>query len=332
MGRVCLIAALVMTVAGALCSAQLGWAQPSAQPFRLDYSETPGCAAREEFYWQLQARTHRLRRAHPGEQALMLTVRLSVTGDQVDGLVELREPDGRATMRHVSGETCSEVVAALALVTAVMVDPDALTEPVIPGGSGRRVEPAVSAPPAPPPEPRPWRFGLLGGASLQTAAAPEPLLVYAAEIEVLPAPGWLPEPVLALSLHRGRSDPIEKHGGQAELAWTSGRLTACPTRWPARAPAAFRPCLSLDVGALRGTAGSGVENPASRGALWLAPGGVIRWELLVGDWLVVVADGGALFPLVRTRFYFGPSADKGTVYRTPVAGLTAGVRAGVHFP
>jgi hypothetical protein len=179
--------------------------------------------------------------------------------------VELREPDGRATVRRVSGETCSEVVAALALVTAVMVDPDALTEPIIRGASWRRVEPAVSAPPAPPPKPRPWRFGLLGGASLQTAAAPEPLLVYAAEIEVLPAPGWLPEPALALSLHRGRSDRIEAHGGQAEFAWTSGRLSACPTRWPARAPAAFRLCLSLDVGALRGT-GSGVGNPASPGA------------------------------------------------------------------
>jgi hypothetical protein len=85
------------------------------------------------------------------------------------------------------------------------------------------------------------------------------------------------------------------------------------------------------VGALRGT-GLEVENAASRGALWLDPGGVVRWELLVGDWLVVVADGGAVVPLVRTRFYFGPSADKGKVYRMPVAGLTAGVRAGVRFP
>jgi hypothetical protein len=331
MGGVHLIGVLVVTVAAALCSAQLASAQPPAQPFRLDYSEAPGCAAREEFYWQLQARTHRLRRAHPGEQALMLTVRLSVSGDQVDGLVELREPDGRATVRRVSGETCSEVVAALALVTAVMVDPEALTEPVIRKASGRHIEPVPSAPPAPPPEPRPWRFGLLGGASLQTAAAPEPLLVYGGEIEILPAAGWLPEPVLALSLHRGRSDRIQARRGQAEFAWTSGRLSACPTRWPARSPAAFRPCLSLDVGALRGT-GFEVQNAASRGALWLAPGGVIRWELLVGDWLVMVADGGALIPLVRTRFYFGPSADKSTVYRIPVAGLTAGVRAGVRFP
>jgi hypothetical protein len=321
----------VTTAVGVFCCTQLGWAQPPAQPFRLDYWEASHCAARAEFSWQLQARTHRLRRAYPGEQALVLTVRLSITGDQVDGLVVLREPDGRTTMRHVSGETCSEVVAALALVTAVMVDPEALTEPVIRKASGRHIKPVPSAPPAPPPEPRPWRFGLLGGTSLQTAAAPEPLLVHAAEIEVLPAPGWLPEPALTLSLHGGRSGQIQAHGGQAEFAWTSGRLVACPTRWPARAPAAFRPCLSLDVGALRGT-GSGVGNPASRGALWLAPGGVIRWEFLVGNWLVVVADGGTLFPLVRTRFYFGPSADKGTVYRTPVAGLTAGVRAGVRFP
>jgi hypothetical protein len=232
-----------MTVAAALCSAQLAWAQPPAQPFRLDYSAAPGCAAREDFYWQLQARTHRLRPAHPGEQALMLTVRLSVSGDQVDGLVELREPDGRATVRRVSGETCSEVVAALALVTAVMVDPDALTEPVIRKASGRHIKPVPSAPPAPPPEPRPRRFGVLRGASLQTAAAPEPLLVYTAEIEVLPAPGWLPELALALSLHRGRSDRIEAGGGQAEsfldqwpaccmcytMAGTcSGRLSSLP--------------------------------------------------------------------------------------------------------
>jgi hypothetical protein len=51
------IGALVRTVAAALCCARLGWAQTSAQPFRLDYSEASGCAAREEFYWQLQART-----------------------------------------------------------------------------------------------------------------------------------------------------------------------------------------------------------------------------------------------------------------------------------
>jgi hypothetical protein len=324
------VAITLFAIAGGCFAASVAWAQ-TAQPYRLEYSGSLRCQRKDDFLWQLEARTHSLRPARKGETAPTLQVSVSDDRERIQGLVALREPDGRSTVRRVSGVNCEEVVAALALVAAVMVDPDASTEPVI-----RPREPASpAAPRSATGRLNPWRLGISGGAAVQTGAAPKRLVGPTVEASALAPRGAL----FAVSLHYGRSDWFRVStedaslSGWAILSWTSARLYGCPMRWPARSPVALRPCATLDVGVLQGEGtGEYVHNGSSRTVPWTALGVAGRWELEVMRWLVLEADAGPSASIWYSEFWFGPRGDRVSVYKVPPLSLSASVRAGLRFP
>src|SRR5690349_14735342 len=101
-------------------------------PFRLVY-EAPAsaCPDREAFLHEIFARTQRPRLAPDGEDGPAIAIRVAIdvkSESSSTGRLEMREPDGTNETREVSGQTCTEVAKALALVTALVLDPDARTE------------------------------------------------------------------------------------------------------------------------------------------------------------------------------------------------------------
>lgn len=313
--------------AGACFVASAARAQ-APQPYRLEYAGSPRCQGKDDFLWQLEARTKSLRPAHQGETAPRLEVTLSDAREQIQGWVVLREPDGRSTVRRISGVSCEEVVAALALVAAVMVDPDASTEPVVhPSEPARRATPPSGHRGATG-RPNPWRFGVLGGGSVQTGAAPETLWGCTFEASALAPHGAL----FAVSLHHARSDTFPVRTGEANLSWTSARLHGCPLRWPARSPVSLRPCGTLDVGVLQGEAGGHVLNGSPETVPWAALGVAGRWELELFRWLLLEADAGPSASIWYSEFYFGPDGRRERVHRVPPFSWSATARAGLRFP
>jgi hypothetical protein len=325
------------SLATALLLVATARAESSVQPFRVESRVPPTCAAAQTFGWQLVVRTRLLRPARGEEPALLFTVEVSDASDGVHGRLTIREPDGRATERELKGEDCPEVISALALVAAILIDPYASTVPLPPNSPGVSSAPVAPPPSIPLPAPsadfptapnRSWSVGLGAGASLQTTVAPDPILGFVLKSAILPPRTEDFDPALYLSLHFAQSPTLNKLGGNAQLVWAFAKIAACPLRWPSRTRAGLRPCLSFSGGALRGR-GSNTSEAATKTVPWLAAGGLVAWELMIGKHALLGAQGGVDVPLFSARFYFGPDE---TAFRVRPIGLAADVHLGVRFP
>src|ERR1700722_4106035 len=112
--RVCVAASLL----GAT-GPRVAHADERDQPVRIDYQAPSACPTEDEFLARLRAHARRARRTQDTQPARTIVVTI-VEGDrQVRVHVVIREPAGGESARDVDGETCEEVVAALALITAL---------------------------------------------------------------------------------------------------------------------------------------------------------------------------------------------------------------------
>ena len=177
-------------------------AQPAAEPIRITFTAAPGCPDHDAFAGEVWARTARARPAAEGEPARMFRVDVSAAGGGFRGRLAIEDPAGATAVREVSGVSCAEVTSALALVTALAIDPRASTAAKVPSlesPSPARPEPAnpraplEPANPPPAPSPTPWSLparppptpeGVVRRTLAPSSMIPEPL------------PVWLP-PVVA---------------------------------------------------------------------------------------------------------------------------------------
>jgi hypothetical protein len=237
----------------------------------------------------------------------------------------------------VSAADCEQVVSALALMTALALDPNASTAPVPPP----EPPPSKPAPPAPedarpPPRAVPdpahpstarWRFQAGVAAEALSGFGPDALFLIRPSVEVERSSASALSQAFRLSAATGRGTLTTPEGG-ADLNLLVGRVEACPARWRATASLPISPCLSLDAGRLQMT-GDGVASARRVTPPWVAPGAILRlgWEIM--DVLVAEVSGELLFPLTRDRFFVNTDT---TLHRTPavVAGATVGL--GGRFP
>jgi hypothetical protein len=291
--------------------------------FHVDYRPHAGCADSSAFSSRIFAHTTRARLARPGERARHFSVQLWATAHGTQGRLVTRELDGSTSTRQVHGRHCGEVADALALIAAIVIDPNAALGVV-----------SVASAPAPAPQPPvanvdeawSWRGGMIVQAGVTTERiAPKlgTILLFGGEL-VANTVGLL-APALRLSGYRMQSDEIVLPQGRAQFHWTAARLSACPLRWPAFVT--LRPCALADVGELVGQ-GYATQSPEEHTVRWIAVGLGLRAETLVKDTLVLELEGGALFPLVTERFFFDP--DNTTAHELG-PGLYAVAGTGVRF-
>ncbi len=81
----------------------------------------------------------------PGPSVRALVVRIRAHHRSFAGRITVREPDGTSTERAVAGESCAQVMTALALIAAVAVDPTAASSG---GTAAASATAASSTPPA----------------------------------------------------------------------------------------------------------------------------------------------------------------------------------------
>jgi hypothetical protein len=183
--------------------AQAGPTLPAQIPIRIDFDAPAGCADADAFYAGVQARMDRVRRAHPGEAAMRLVVRLTRTGGKVHGELHIGGEGGESDTRRVDGATCQEVVQVLSLTAALAIDPSAgVAVPVLPEKPAPVTAPPVSprplAAPAPagPPAPAPPRAPPSPPVDSSPPPPPEPapVTVPTATVIVAPAPPPSPPP------------------------------------------------------------------------------------------------------------------------------------------
>jgi hypothetical protein len=303
----------------ALCSVARA---DESRAFRIESRTESTCAAAREFAVQLGARTPRVRPAVGAEPAFDFTLEVTGAVPKLVGRLSVREPSGATTIREVPGTSCQEVVSALALIAAILVDPDASTAEL----------PARATPPPPPPAPPPppWWFGVGFGVGVESAPTPVPAATLSAEL-VLAADRRRPYgPWFSLSVLRSSRVTVSRSEGDAVFGWTAARLQGCILRWPTSGPVALQPCVSFEAGALQ-AAGQRTIDQASVTVPWLASGVGLHLAAVPVTPLALVLDAAAVFPWQRDRYYFDPDDADSTAFEVPAVGLSGRFSLIVHL-
>jgi hypothetical protein len=251
---------------------------------------------------------------------------------------------GMKTTRSVSGTTCDEVVSALALATALAVDPEALGEltpepppeeivlaepppPELKPQPPKAPLPMPRPKPSPRPKPKPLRelpnaldFSL--GARLSDAIAPFPKIEAAAELGTT---YFAP-----LDLHVGFAFGPAQHDSQAEFADLVGWL-GTGYRLLDLEPVSVWAQTAFELGHVQAV-GRGVSPTHRVDKLWAAVdvGLSVRLEAAGPLFFQVIASGRA--PLSLQRYVVSENTGKlRELHQVEQLGYLLGLSVGVHF-
>jgi hypothetical protein len=360
-----LLCVALAPIAGALLAPE---ASAQMRPVRIDYEAHEGCPSAEAFLEEITWRTSRARRAAESEEALSVRVRITRARDVSRGRITLGE-GGDLRARDVNGPTCDEVVAALALITALKIDPQASLAPRPPAAEPRSsdvagpssdsspppplspptetrtvVLPAQSVPvrvplrpqisarstPAPPPAPAlALRWTLGVHASVAFAVAPRALFGGGPFVELRVASGLGTSFRLAAEV--ASTGTVELGPGGALFTLGIGRLDSCPAFLRPTRWLALAPCLGAEGGILRGQGVPGrvISEVKQATVPWASLGPLLRVAADAGDVVRLDVQGGPQFSLVRRSFVF--DTPEVLIHEVPAVIWTLRLGIGVSF-
>jgi hypothetical protein len=305
----------------AVAAASMTSLNASAEPRRtysLEYSAPAACPDRFELVTQIERRSH-VARLVAHDARFRLRVELTRAAEQTEGVFDLKE-GGAQTRRTVHGESCARVVAALALMAAVAMDPNAETGPLEPEPKPAAPRPARPAPRARAPATARSRWqvqaGFVGGVT--GGVAPSVVPFYGLWLGATPRDtnAWRPELRLAALIAR---DDAERATGSASFTWTAARAELCVPHVALSRDFEAAPCALADAGRVHGL-GYDTANPETHNATWLALGLQAELDWSVEHSLLVSAQAGAVAPLKHDTFTL-PNL---TLHRIPdVAGFAS---------
>ena len=323
-------------------------APAGARPFHLSYdASAPSGPDAPAFRAAIRARTDRARLAGEREKATTFAVRITAGPDErVVGELTIHEPDGAPRVRTMESETCGDVARAIALVVALVLDPDADTSadpplPVPDGPDGRDAPrpPPASPPPTanpssaatgPPPSPAPAtvRVGVGGAIGVLGGVGPSVAPLAGAFVEAERAgagPSWFrPTARLAVDLATVAGD----HGvGSQRYLWLAATARVCPVQLPVGTSVRVGPCVGMQAGRHQATT-SDLPNARTSAKPWLAPTATVSLAWRATGRVTLELQGGIVVPLVRTRFFLAPDV---TLFRVPAVTGMAAASAIVHF-
>ncbi len=292
-------------------------AAADVEGIRLTYGADAGCPDASRFVQAVAARTDRIRRAADGEEARAFVVEITREASGVRGTLSIKGLDGLVSRREITGESCEEVVSALALVTALAIDPLASTgpEPSVAAGSSssgaaQDVSPALpplnatesASPPAHSVPANGVRWAL--GAEAQSAVGLVPGWGGGGGgfVDVTGSPSGHLIPSLRVSVFAMTTRVAFAGAVGARLEWFVARIEACPLRFAWTSNLGLSVCGALDAGALRST-GIGLKIDGTEIRPWLAPAALGRVGWSPGGAFFVEGGGGLTAPATRYSFY-----------------------------
>lgn len=318
-------------VIGALCVARASQAQEPGEALHLDYQVPRGCPSEDVFLAQVLARASRVRETPDATNVRTFSISIARIERAVSGHLVVRDADGRQSIRDVAGDRCEDVVAALALIVALDLDPNASTSPLgpmapspraseVPGAERRQEHPGPSGSGS-------WSLSLGVHVALEGGLAPRPLVGALFFVRADGPPRGLLVPNVRVALERATSAAdAAVQGPTATFDWTAGMVETCPVRWSAGA-FGISPCLRIEGGLIEAT-GVKVDPTRSDRRAWLAAGAGAQGRWLFFTPLFLDAEAGARFPFFRTRYFFEPNA---TLYDTALVGWTVDAGIGMLF-
>jgi hypothetical protein len=336
--------ACALAVLGGGATAAEAQAEPP-KAIALDYGAAAGCPDRAAFVGMIAARTE-LARIDGEEPTVRLVIAIEPRArGGATGHLRLASPE-RTITRTVEGDACEEVANALALITALAVDPSPRAieaSPAPPPADSSPAEPAAGpieqpSPAAPPPIiplRTPWRPPPRADRAPAGPAGPGVDASLGAAFALDVGPAKLPLVGGAVSLEirmltriawslRGsgvfETSPTFDFGGlDADFSLLRGRLDGCVYRFhPVRAFSLW-PCALAEAGAMEGSLLRHEPPRASESTTpWGALGVFARAELAPANGITFELDVGPSFPLRPAKYLFGSKV----LYDTPPAELS----------
>lgn len=318
-------------VVSAMLIASAEPARAEVPPVRLDYTAPATCPDRAAFVAQVAARTPTAR--FDGAAPRRFVVTITATVDGFAGTLEVG--DGEAE-RQLAARHCEDLAVALALVTALAIDPEGTQDPAPspprPSAPTRPHRAAAGVATRAPPAPRRGSRAVVVGALVEDGVAPAPVI--AAELRL--RTGWtstaLGAVALELALHGGRHTVDisgsrfggEATAGTAGFTWLAARPGVCVERGRALR---LTGCGHLEIGLVH-AAGEQIVNGRAIERLWAAAGvhAGARWPARSRGFAELQL--GVSVPWFRDRYLFNPGV---TVHETPAITGWIGVGAGLHF-
>ncbi len=348
LGRAVLVA-LTLAIA-AVASVRVASAD-DALPVQFDYEARPGCPDADSFVRDVLARAPRARVAATQDRARFLVVRIHPSGRGLEGVLFVRDVDGTTRERSVHSESCAELVTALAVIAAVVIDPVTARVSGLDGGVESRVDaaPALPAPPAPEPmdasappgappvappkiaagvssDPPGWTWSAGGGAGVVGGASPSVLVSFAVFVEAGRVATGIFKPSARLRFQRTSAGGPDRLGAGARFVLTSGGVDLCPIALLAR-PIRLQPCARAELGGLSAE-GRDVEPVRTTVRPWAGVGPLVRGRLGLTGPLFAELEMAVLALIVRDRFLVEPNT---LVYVPPVVAGSAAVAFGLAF-
>jgi hypothetical protein len=342
-------------------------ARADQAPVRITYQAEGACPSERSFREDVESRTL-LARQPTGHETRQFIVMVKDQGHQSLGRLVIGDQHGSVVTREVTGESCAEVASALALITALAIDPQAslgeraplIAEPASPNPFAAPVMPPPFAPAQPPaPEaqsrvasavqqprqatwalaterPGPsvrWRWTIgLQGISLLGFGTPA---AFGGGVfgDLGPSGRWYIWPAFRLGVAYATTGPWQTTAGvDARWQWLFARAEACPVRLrPGEIDLYLSLCAAFDAGGITSTAPS-LVNPTTKTKGWLAPG--LEARLSWGLPKVLFELGGELSRPVRQWSYKYVDADQveHRVARIKPLGVTISLGVGYRFP
>lgn len=336
-------ACAVMTVVMGGFSAE-GRAEPQA--LHIELEAPASCPDEAAFLREVRQRTQHFRIASDDEQeARTVKVTIVESGASFSGTLEVLDPGGDASVREVPGESCEEVIRALALMTALTVDPDVSTKDRDPAGEPAPTPPAQPASPAQAATPRilappvrevrtgwHWSTGIDG--QVMSRASPK-LGVGGTWFIEAEAPGTsTANPSVRAGVFFDRSSATLPSGAGGALVWSAALLEACPIRVALISTRLLAfPCAATHLGVLYS---HGEHLAESKNALqwWSDVDLGVRVRFAASSHWRIAAQGLLLFPLTRPTFdvkQAGPDQAASPVFAVPAWGAIIALGAGYQF-
>jgi hypothetical protein len=330
-------------------------ARADDQPIDLQYHAYEGCPTEQQFLEQVVGRAAKTELA--SERARGRKFLVTMTSQRKDTLGKLEIVAGGATAsREVKGLNCSEVVSALALFTALAIDPNASA--TVAPREDNAAAPAASAAPvasvatsvAPIVPPKPPEADDTGrdAAAKHDATQPGAKLLVGGSGDALGSfntGSALPTTGLGGGLFVQASTPgfgSYRIGGtyfgpsstsRAKFTFVTGRLDGCPVEAQLARGVAFEPCLALELGRVNATSNQTAELTSSTANRWWVAGDLLaRLRLAPLPIFFAEVEAGPSFPFSQYVFYLGTEADNlGRVHRVPAVGWVVGLGLGARI-
>ena len=278
-------------------------ARADQEVVELRYSAPPDCPSRAAFEAEILERTPSVRLSAPARRVFAVTI--ETTADGFRGTLVVN----RASDKELAAPRCEDLTTALALVTALAIDPTAT------------VTPRAPAPAPEPARPRAWSLELDVDAMVEAGAGPGALLAGAIEARA----SWRDGYALELAAIAGR-DSIARDGAEARFTWLAARPAAC--RSSPLAAVAVHLCGHVEIGTVRAH-GEMIVNQRDLTRLWLAAGLHATARVALGSRSFGLLQLGASLPLVRDRYLFAPDV---ALHDTPSVTAWLVVGVGMRFP